>query len=154
MEDVRVRAAEMRDLPWLEVFDGHLDGASLRTKLALGELFIAEIDGDRVGMLRLDYLWSSVPFIALVRVAKHVRRQGAGRALVAHVGDHVRSGGGDVLFSSSTADEAEPQPGIWPSASRRAASSRTSTREAWARSCFGWRCGEGSALPGEHFLPG
>jgi N-acetylglutamate synthase-like GNAT family acetyltransferase len=109
MEDVRVRAAEMRDLAWLEVFDGHLDGASLRTKLTLGELFVAEIDGDRVGMLRLDYLWSSVPFIALVRVAEHVRRRGAGRALVAHVGDHVRSGGGDVLFSSSTAGEAEPR---------------------------------------------
>jgi hypothetical protein len=35
--------------------DGHLDEAGLRPKLDAGEIVVAEVDGERVGLLRLDH---------------------------------------------------------------------------------------------------
>lgn len=109
MTEIVVRGAAEDDLPWLVANDGHLDEAGLRPKLDAGEIVVAEVDGERVGLLRLDHLWSTVPFVALVRVGEPARRRGVGRALVAFAADRARARGANVLLSSATADEAEPQ---------------------------------------------
>jgi len=109
MTEIVVREGDDHDLAWLVANDGHLDESRLRPKLAAGEIVVAEIEGERVGLLRLDHLWSAVPFVALVRVVESARRQGVGRALVAFTADRARVRGADVLLSSATADEAAPQ---------------------------------------------
>ncbi len=106
---VTVRLATEDDLPWLAQHDGHVNAARLGPKIPAGEIAVAELDGKRVGLLRLDHLWSTEPFVALVRVLEPARRQGVGRALVAFVADRARAGGADVLLSSTTAGEDEPQ---------------------------------------------
>lgn len=109
MTEIVVRPGDDGDLAWLVANDGHLDESGLRSKLAAGEIVVAEITGERVGLLRLDHLWSAVPFVALVRVVEPARRRGVGRALVAFTADRARARGADVLLSSATADEAAPQ---------------------------------------------
>ena len=109
MTKIEVREGDERDLAWLAANDGHLDKSGLRPKLAAGEIVVAEIEGELVGLLRLDHLWSAVPFIALVRVVEPARRRGVGRALVAFTAHRARARGADVLLSSATADEAAPQ---------------------------------------------
>ena len=70
---------------------------------------IAEWNGKRVGYVRLEYLWSIVPYIALIRVLPEYRRQGAGKALLRFIETFLREAGHEALYSSSQADEPEPQ---------------------------------------------
>jgi GNAT superfamily N-acetyltransferase len=54
----------------------------IRRKITLGEIAIAEIDATRFGYLRLEYLWSRLPYIGLIWVDEQRRRQGIGRAVL------------------------------------------------------------------------
>jgi N-acetylglutamate synthase-like GNAT family acetyltransferase len=108
-DDITVRLAANPDLAWLAVNDGHLDREAIADKVARQEVFVAEMEGQPVGLLRLDYLWSTVPFVAQVRVSERCRRRGVGRALVNGAADHARGLGATFLLSSATGDEAQPQ---------------------------------------------
>ena len=112
MPAVRVRFAEgPSDLAWCVAHDGWLDEAELRRKVEAQEVVVAELDGELVGQLRLDYLWSYLPHLAQVRVVEHHRRQGIGRALVAFVEQQARSSGVDKILSSTRPDKVEAQ--VW-----------------------------------------
>src|SRR5437764_11659500 len=82
---ITTRSARRSDLSWCVAHDGHLGEQALRAKIDRGELFLAEVDGEPAGLLRVDSLWSSVTLIAQVRVLERHRRLGVGRALVDHV---------------------------------------------------------------------
>jgi GNAT superfamily N-acetyltransferase len=105
---VCVRVADAGDLPWLVEFDGHLDAPAIAAKVAAAEVVVAESAGEPVGLLRLDQLWSSLPFVALVRVAEPARRSGIGSALVTFVAERARAQGATMLLSSSAAGEIGP----------------------------------------------
>ena len=78
-------------------------------KIERREILLAERAGALAGYLRLEYLWSMVPFLGLIWVVEGQRRQGVGKALLAYVGDFLRGRGHGALYSSSQADEPEPQ---------------------------------------------
>jgi N-acetylglutamate synthase-like GNAT family acetyltransferase len=105
---IHVRVAGQDDLPFVGQ-DGYLAASVLQRKIAAREVLIAEQDGTAVGYLRLEFLWSTVPYIGLIRVREGWRRRGVGRALVRFVEHELRVGGYRALYSSSQADEAEPQ---------------------------------------------
>ena len=107
--DISVRLAHAHDLNWLAEHDGHLDALALAAKLARSEVLIAEVGGAPAGLLRFDWLWSSVPFIAQVRVLQRFRRLGVGRALVDALTDQAGASGARLLLSSATGNEPEPQ---------------------------------------------
>lgn len=107
--DISVRLADAHDLNWLAEHDGHLDALALATKLARSEVLVAEVGGGAAGLLRFDWLWSSVPFVAQVRVLQPYRRLGVGRALVDALTEHARASGARLLLSSATGSEPEPQ---------------------------------------------
>ena len=103
-------ADEATDLQWLAAHDGHLGEAALRRKIRDGEVVVAvRAQGELVGLLRLDHLWSVLPHIAQVRVLEPHRRQGVGRALVAFVEAETRRNGGRKLLSSTRPDYTGPQ---------------------------------------------
>jgi predicted GNAT superfamily acetyltransferase len=107
--DITVRPAGSSDLDWLVENDGHLDTGTLTAKVAASEVLVAEVDGERAGLLRFDQLWSAVPFIAQVRVSNEFRRAGVGRALVNTLADQAQTHGATFILSSATADESQPQ---------------------------------------------
>lgn len=105
---IAVRAATEGDLPFVSQ-DGYLPGRVVRRKVGEGDVFIALRAGEPVGYLRLEWLWSRLPYIELVRVLEPHRRAGVGRALLAHAEAEVARQGHRALYSSSQADEPEPQ---------------------------------------------
>jgi N-acetylglutamate synthase-like GNAT family acetyltransferase len=89
--------------------DHYLPAAVVRRKIEWQEIVVAEISGTLVGYVRLEYLWSVVPYVALIHVSPGYRRRGVGKALLAHTEEFLRGQGHTALYSSSQADEAEPQ---------------------------------------------
>ena len=89
--------------------DGYLPERIVRRKMEDGDVFVAEYGGERVGYLRLEYLWAKLPYIELIRVLEPHRRSGVGRALLAFAEADVAARGHAVLYSSSQVDEPEPQ---------------------------------------------
>jgi N-acetylglutamate synthase-like GNAT family acetyltransferase len=73
------------------------------------EVAVAERDGAVVGYVQLEYLWGKLPYIARVRVEPAARRRGVGRGLIAFLTRELAGRGHAVLYSSSQADEPEPQ---------------------------------------------
>lgn len=87
----------------------HLPATMLTRKIDWQEIALVEQNGVPTGYLHLDYLWSIVPFIALILVLEPYRRRGAGRTLLAFIEDHARAHNHTWLYSSSQLDEPEPQ---------------------------------------------
>ena len=105
---VTVRRAGLEDLTFVGQ-DGYVPEPVVRRKVEDGDVWVALHGGERVGYLRLEWLWSAVPYVALVRVLEAHRRRGVGRALVAAAERAAAERGQAALYSSSQADEPEPQ---------------------------------------------
>lgn len=108
-ERVIVRFAGPEVLEWCVVSDSQVTEQVIRHKIVNDEIIIAELDGQPIGYLRLEYLWSNIPYIGVIFVIELYRMEGIGRKILAYLEDHLRSRGHDALFSSSQANEAEPQ---------------------------------------------
>jgi ribosomal protein S18 acetylase RimI-like enzyme len=109
MSQVRVRLAAADDIAWYQAEDPTIPADAVRRKVEAQEIFVAEIDGRRAGHLRLDFLWSKFPFIALIRVLPESRRQGVGQAMLEFIAARLRDNGHDTLCSSSQVNEPEAQ---------------------------------------------
>lgn len=70
---------------------------------------VAEVAGEPVGGLQLEYLWGALPYIAMIRVLSHWQRRGVGRTLLGFVETALSAAGHSALLSSSQANEPEPQ---------------------------------------------
>jgi len=81
----------------------------IERKIAQREIIVAEKSGLLVGYLRLEYLWSIVPYIALIWVVEDQRQQGIGFRLLHYLEDALRQQGHTALYSSSQANEPAPQ---------------------------------------------
>ena len=81
----------------------------IKRKVEQREIIVAEKAGRLVGYLRLEYLWSTVPYIALIWVVEDQRQQGIGRAMLHYLENVLRQQGHTALYSSSQANEPEPQ---------------------------------------------
>lgn len=108
MADIEIRLATSSDLDFVQQ-DGYIPAEVVRRKIEWQEIFVACRNNSPVGYLRLEYLWSLVPYIALIHVLPEYRRQGAGKALLHFIEEFLQSRGHSVLYSSSQANEPEPQ---------------------------------------------
>ena len=108
-EKFRCRLARPADLDWCDRKDTLLPRETLERKIEMKQIFLAEAGGKPEGCLRIEYLWSTVPYISVVFVQEAFQRQGVGRALLEFVEDYLRQKGYEILLSSSTVTEPEPQ---------------------------------------------
>ena len=108
MTAITVRWAQSTDAAFAFVAEHVADGI-LANRIAEHRIAVAEFDGKPVGAVQLEYLWGTRPYIALIRVDPSAQRRGAGRALLSFVATTLRATGHEQLYSSSQADEAEPQ---------------------------------------------
>lgn len=108
MPEIHVRFAHQGDLEYVNQ-DHFIPAEVVARKIDLKEVVIAESDGQPVGYLRLEYLWSIVPYIALITVDPAHRRVGVGKAILDFVLDYLSGHNHEWLYSSSQADEPEPQ---------------------------------------------
>ncbi len=108
MSKIRVRFANANDIEYVSQ-DQFIPVEVVARKIEQCEVIVAEVDGDPVGYLRLEYLWSLVPFIALIIVDPAYRRMGVGRAILDFTLAYLSQNNHQWLYSSSQADEPEPQ---------------------------------------------
>ena len=99
----------MDDLTWCAGVDRDIGRAAVRRKIGLREIVLSEVGGERVGYLRLEYLWSKIPYVGLIRVPEKFRRLGVGRAIVDFLEEFLRERGYKVLMSSSQVNEPSAQ---------------------------------------------
>ena len=107
-EKLTVRPATMDDLDFVAQ-DGHIPRETVAGKIGRDEVIVAERDGESVGYARVEFLWSIVPFIALIWVLEPYRKQGVGTAILEYLEARFRATEHEALFSSSQVDEPEPQ---------------------------------------------
>lgn len=103
-----VRLAQPADLAFVSR-DGYVPQEIILHKIKQEECFILEVDGQSAGYLRLEFLWSLIPYISLVMILETYRKKGFSRDLLGFVESHLRERGFNVLYSSSQADEPTPQ---------------------------------------------
>ncbi|HEY0319544.1 MAG TPA: GNAT family N-acetyltransferase [Pyrinomonadaceae bacterium] len=108
LRKVSIRFATPADLDFVQQ-DHYLPAAVVERKIQWQEIIVAELNGVLAGYVRLEYLWSLIPYIALIHVLPEYRRQGIGKALLAYTEEFLREQGYKSLYSSSQVDEAEPQ---------------------------------------------
>ena len=97
-KEIVVRFARLDDLDFAYQ-DGYIPAKVLKPKIEaqvalnpdrIEDVVIAEWNGKRVGYVRLEYLWSIVPYISLIRVLPEYRRQGVGKALLRFIETFLR----------------------------------------------------------------
>lgn len=108
-ERALVRFAGPEDLEWCVVEDSHVTELVIRNKIVQDEIIVAELDGQPIGYLRLEYLWSNIPYIGVIFVIDAYRQEGIGHKILSFLENYLQSRGHDQLFSSSQANESEPQ---------------------------------------------
>ncbi|MFC1799330.1 GNAT family N-acetyltransferase [Candidatus Eisenbacteria bacterium] len=107
-ERIEIRSADSSDLD-LVMQDGCISLEALKEKVAHEEVVVATRDAERVGYARVEFLWSTVPYISMIWVLEEHRGLGISRALLWHLESRFRSDGYTALYSSSDANEPEPQ---------------------------------------------
>jgi len=108
-EEVEVRFARTDDLAWCIAEDDLVDEVVIRRKIELNEIIAAEIEGQIVGYLRLEYLWSMVPYVGVIFIQEEYQSQGIGRAILRFLEAFLRSKGHKMLLSSSQVNEPSSQ---------------------------------------------
>lgn len=110
IENVLVRLAGPSDVEFVGQ-DGYITQEVVLSKIQAGEIFLLLVDGQPAGYLRIEFLWSLVPYISLIMIQEAHRKKGYSKTLLGFVKEHLRNIGYDVLYSSSQLDE--PQPQAW-----------------------------------------
>jgi ribosomal protein S18 acetylase RimI-like enzyme len=105
---IEVRKADSSDISFV-MLDECISLERLQEKIPHGEVVVATRDGERVGYARVDFWWSSVPYLSMIWVLEEHRGHGVGRALLSHVESDLQFAGYVALYSSSDANEPEPQ---------------------------------------------
>lgn len=109
-DQIEVRFANQTDLDGCIALDHPTVPAEvIKRKVEQREIIVAGKTGRLVGYLRLEYLWSIVPYIALIWVVEDQRQQGIGGAMLHYLENFLHEQGHTTLYSSSQANEPEPQ---------------------------------------------
>jgi GNAT superfamily N-acetyltransferase len=107
-EEINIRFARPADREFLQE-NSYISNEFLARKIEWQEMIVAMRGGDMIGFIQLEYLWSKVPYIALIKVVPEHRRKGTGKGLLDFAEEFLSSKGHKALYSSSQADEPGPQ---------------------------------------------
>ena len=90
---VTVDFATSSDLAFCIEYDHCKDPQRLMTRIAAQEVIIAKSADTTVGYLTIQYIWGVLPYINLIRVAKPLRRQGIGKAMLRFLETYLKQQG-------------------------------------------------------------
>lgn len=101
---ITITFADILDLDRYRVFDPHskyINRDLISRKFQNNEIIIAKEDNDIVGLLRLNYIWSTRPYIEFIFVKEEKRGLGIGKQLLGFLEDYLVKEKYAYLFSSS-----------------------------------------------------
>ncbi len=107
---INVRFAEQKDLDVCMKYDyKYLTESVLKRKIEEKLVIIAEVNKKYVGYLRISYIWLIIPYLDIIHVEEKYRRKGIGIKMIEFLEEYLRREGHRVLYSSSQANEPDPQ---------------------------------------------
>jgi len=130
----KVRFAELKDLDFCIKSDfKHVDAYRgrgfmkkyLRRRIEAKDVIVAEVDGNPVGYLRIEYLGLIIPSLGIIVIDEKYRRKGIGTAMISFLEEYLLKHSGHkvftydsnaVLYSSAEATAIESQ--AWHRAAR------------------------------------
>ena len=104
-----VRFASQCDLDSCFLFD-HSDRQDIiENKIDMHEIILAERCGEAIGYLKLEYIWSKIPYISLIILKPEFRGKGIGTLMLNYLVEFLQLNEFEILLSSSQVNEVEPQ---------------------------------------------
>lgn len=77
-----IRFANQKDLKATMEFDLHKNEEVISNKIDMKEVIVAELDNKVVGCLKIEYIWTHIPFISYIVVKDGLRGSGIGESLL------------------------------------------------------------------------
>jgi ribosomal protein S18 acetylase RimI-like enzyme len=105
MDSIHIRVATEADLAFLATQDHLVTADVQRRKVAAGEVYIAEVDGEPVGCLRYGWFWDTIPLMNLLHVAESWRGRGVGTRLTLHWEADMKALGAEMVMTTTQANE-------------------------------------------------
>ena len=108
ISNVLIRFANPDDLAYISK-DGYTDEKTNLWKISNQEVVLLLVENKPAGYLKLEFLWSNVPYIGLIWIDEPYRKCGYSKELLGFAEKYLLERGFDVLYSSSQVNEPEPQ---------------------------------------------
>ncbi|ELC8442973.1 GNAT family N-acetyltransferase [Clostridium perfringens] len=107
---VLVRFANKNDLKAALNFDLHKDENIISNKIDMKEVIVAELEGNIVGFLKIEYIWDHMPFISYIVVKDDLRSYGIGTSLLNFLEKYLKEEkNSEFLLSSSITNATKAQ---------------------------------------------
>lgn len=107
---VLVRFANKNDLKAALNFDLQKDENIISNKIDMKEVIVAELEGNIVGFLKIEYIWDHMPFISYIVVKDDLRSYGIGTSLLNFLEKYLKEEkNSELLLSSSITNATKAQ---------------------------------------------
>ena len=106
---ILVRFAEKKDLSFCMGFDHSHREDIIENKIDMHEIIVVERCREIIGYLKIEYIWSQLPYIGLIILKPEFRGRHVGSLMLQYLTDFLRANDYDVLLSSSQVNEPETQ---------------------------------------------
>lgn len=105
-----IRFANQKDLKATMEFDLHKNEEVISNKIDMKEVIVAELDNKVVGCLKIEYIWTHIPFISYIVVKDGLRGSGIGESLLNFLEEYLKKEkNSEFLLSSSMTDTTKAQ---------------------------------------------
>jgi ribosomal protein S18 acetylase RimI-like enzyme len=101
---ITIDFATIEDFQEYRPFDLHskyINPELIKSKIKNSEIILAKENSELVGLLRLNYIWSTRPYIEFIFVKQEKRSLGIGKQLLQFLEDYLVNNKYAYLFSSS-----------------------------------------------------
>ncbi|WP_294172116.1 GNAT family N-acetyltransferase [uncultured Clostridium sp.] len=107
--DLKIRFAEINDLDSCVELDLHKNIDTIKNKISMKEVIVAESNNEVIGCLKVEYIWTHLPFISYIVIKNDFRASGVGKSMLTFLEEYLRNNGQDTLLSSTMTDALRPQ---------------------------------------------
>lgn len=107
--DLKIRFAEIKDLGSCVELDLHKNIDTIKNKISMKEVIVAENNNEVIGCLKIEYIWTHLPFISYIVIKNDFRASGIGRSMLTFLEEYLKNNGQDTLLSSTMTDAVNPQ---------------------------------------------
>lgn len=105
----KIRFADLNDLESCVELDLHKNIDKIKNKISMKEVIVAEINNEVIGCLKIEYIWTHLPFISYIVIKKEFRASGVGKSMLSFLEKYLKDNGQTILLSSTMSDAVNPQ---------------------------------------------
>ncbi|CAM2078181.1 GNAT family N-acetyltransferase [Paraclostridium bifermentans] len=105
----KIRFANINDLESCVELDLHKNIDTIKNKISMNEVIVAEVNNEVIGCLKIEYIWTHLPFISYIVIRKEFRSSGVGKSMLTFLEQYLKENGQSTLLSSTMTDAVNPQ---------------------------------------------